>query len=113
LKILVVDPLFQTDLEIERTAAGPGMELIFRTSDSGRLDDDAAYAEADALLNCRSMHQVPAEVIARMPRCRAIQQGGVGYNHIDLVAAAKRGIVVMNTPDYGTTEVPTMPSRWR
>lgn len=105
MKILVVDPLFETDLAIERAAAGPDMELIFRASDAGRLDDHAAYAEADALLNCRSMHQVPAEVIARMPRCRAIQQGGVGYNHIDLVAAAKRGIVVMNTPDYGTTEV--------
>lgn len=27
------------------------------------------------------------------------------FNHIDLDAVAKRGIVVTNTPDYGTTEV--------
>jgi lactate dehydrogenase-like 2-hydroxyacid dehydrogenase len=105
LKILVVDPLFENDTDIERAAAGDDVELMFRKSDLGRLDDDAAYAAADALLNCRGMHKVPAEIIARMPRCQAIQQGGVGYNHIDLAAAARRGIVVMNTPDYGTTEV--------
>jgi lactate dehydrogenase-like 2-hydroxyacid dehydrogenase len=105
MKILVIDPLSAEDTVIERDTAGPGMELVFRMSDRGRLDDEQAYAEADALLNCRSMHKVPAEVIRRMPRLRAIQQGGVGFNHIDLVEAARRGIVVMNTPDYGTTEV--------
>lgn len=105
LRILVVDPLSGHHTDIEHDAAGPGVALVFRTSTQGRLDDDAAYADADALLNCRSAHRVPAEVIAKMPKCRAIQQGGVGFNHIDLVAAARRGIVVMNTPDYGTTEV--------
>lgn len=105
LTILVVDPLFEHDTDIERDTAGPGVTLLFRASRQGRLDDDAAYAQADALLNCRSAHRVPAEVIAKMPKCRAIQQGGVGYNHIDLAEAGRRGIPVMNTPDYGTTEV--------
>jgi lactate dehydrogenase-like 2-hydroxyacid dehydrogenase len=105
LRILVVDPLFEHDTDIERDAAGPGVTLVFRNSTQGRLDDDAAFAAADALLNCRGAHKLPAEVIAKMPKCRAIQQGGVGFNHIDLVAAARRGIPVMNTPDYGTTEV--------
>jgi lactate dehydrogenase-like 2-hydroxyacid dehydrogenase len=105
LTILVVDPLFEHDADIEHTAAGPDVTLVFRRSTEGRLDDDAAFAAADALLNCRGAHRLPAEVIAKMPKCRAIQQGGVGYNHIDLVEAARRRIVVMNTPDYGTTEV--------
>ena len=30
---------------------------------------------------------------------------GVGYDRIDLAAAASRGIVVCNVPDYGTTEI--------
>lgn len=40
-----------------------------------------------------------------MARCRIVSQAGVGFNHIDLVACAERGIPVCNTPDYGTSEV--------
>ena len=105
MKILVIDPLFEDAPDIELAAAGPGMQLYFRRSVAGRLEDDSDYAEADAVLNCRSAHQIPAEVIAKLVHCRAIQQGGVGYGHVDLEAAARRGIPVMNTPDYGTTEV--------
>ena len=105
MKILIIDPLFETDTEIEREAAGADTELTFVMSRNGLIDDDSIYADADGLLNMRSMHKVPAATIAKLKRCRAIQQGGVGYNHIDLVAAAKRGIAVMNTPNYGTTEV--------
>jgi lactate dehydrogenase-like 2-hydroxyacid dehydrogenase len=42
---------------------------------------------------------------ARFPRLRAIANFGVGYDSIDSVAAAKRGIVVSNTPDVLTEEV--------
>lgn len=105
MKILVIDPLFESEPDIERAAAGPDMELIFRTSANGRLTDPADYAIADAVLNCRSAHMLPAEIIDLLTNCRAIQQGGVGTGHVDLAAAARRGIPVMNTPDYGTTEV--------
>lgn len=105
MKILVVDPLMENDPDLESAAAGDDIELVFRYSVKGKLTDDRDYAEADALLNCRSMHTLPAAVIAKMPKCRAIQQGGVGYNHIDLDQAARQGITVLNTPDYGTTEV--------
>ena len=104
-KILVIDPLYEREPDIELATAGPGMELYFRRSVNGRLDDDADYAQADAVLNCRSAHLIPAAVVAKLARCRAIQQGGVGYGHVDLLAAARRGIAVLNTPDYGTTEV--------
>lgn len=103
--ILVIDPLLESVPDLEEAAAGDDIELVFRSSGGGKMLSDADYALADSLLNCRSMHKLPAQVIARLTRCRAIQQGGVGYNHIDLVAASERGITVMNTPDYGTTEV--------
>ncbi len=40
-----------------------------------------------------------------MDRCRIVSQAGVGFNHIDVIACAERGIPVCNAPDYGTAEV--------
>jgi lactate dehydrogenase-like 2-hydroxyacid dehydrogenase len=61
--------------------------------------------DADAVVNCRSRHILSAPIIAAMQRTRVVVQAGVGFNHIDLEACARRGIPVCNTPDYGTREV--------
>jgi lactate dehydrogenase-like 2-hydroxyacid dehydrogenase len=42
---------------------------------------------------------------ARLPNLEIISSFGVGYDHIDARAAAKRGIVVTHTPDVLTEEV--------
>jgi phosphoglycerate dehydrogenase-like enzyme len=64
----------------------------------------AAALAADALL---LWHNIPvgADVIARLPKCRALIRNGVGYDSVDTKAAAARGIPVCNVPDYGTEEV--------
>nr|WP_281413550.1 C-terminal binding protein [Microvirga antarctica] len=61
--------------------------------------------EADAIVNCRSRHQLPAAVIDTLERAQIVVQAGVGFNHIDVEACARKGIPVCNTPDYGTMEV--------
>ncbi|MBU8539620.1 C-terminal binding protein [Falsiroseomonas tokyonensis] len=104
-RVLVIDPQWEDAPDLELALAGEDAELVFRRSVNGRLENPEDYAAADAVLNCRSMHLLPAEAIARFTRCRVIVQGGVGFGHIDLAAAAARGIPVLNTPDYGTTEV--------
>ncbi|ALM86155.1 C-terminal binding protein [Bordetella sp. N] len=105
-KILVIDPLFTDEPDIETRVVGADAELLFRKSVNGSLqNDDETYACADAVLNCRSAHLLPRETLRKLKNCRVIQQGGVGYGHVDLRAAAEQGIRVMNTPDYGTTEV--------
>jgi lactate dehydrogenase-like 2-hydroxyacid dehydrogenase len=48
---------------------------------------------------------VDAALIERLPRLEIIANFGVGYDGIDLAGAAKRGIVVTNTPDVLTEEV--------
>ena len=45
------------------------------------------------------------EVIAACPRLRYIGLMATGYNNIDLVAAAEKGIVVTNIPSYSTDAV--------
>lgn len=43
--------------------------------------------------------------IDRLENCKLIVRPGVGYDGIDIAAAAARGIPVCNVPDYGTEEV--------
>jgi C-terminal binding protein len=60
--------------------------------------------QADVIIG---WHAVPlgAETIALMHRCRGIVRPAVGFDNIDIRAAAARGIAVCTVPDYGTEEV--------
>jgi lactate dehydrogenase-like 2-hydroxyacid dehydrogenase len=46
-----------------------------------------------------------AALMARLPKLRIVANFGVGYDSIDMSAAAARGIIVTNTPDVLTEEV--------
>jgi lactate dehydrogenase-like 2-hydroxyacid dehydrogenase len=68
-----------------------------------RLYDTAELLEraaaADAILPCHT-EKFSADTIARLPqRVRAIANFSVGVDHVDLQAAADKGIIVTNTPD--------------
>ena len=63
---------------------------------------------AQALLVCPT-DSVSAEVIARLPQSiAAIATFSVGTDHVDVAAAAKRGITVTNTPDVLTNATADM-----
>ncbi|GIW69173.1 hydroxyacid dehydrogenase [Candidatus Parcubacteria bacterium] len=49
--------------------------------------------------------QVSADVIAAFPNLKGIVTRSTGYDHIDLDAAAERGVVVANVPSYGENTV--------
>lgn len=61
----------------------------------------AAAAEADVLCMRDQFGQVTREVLDRLPNLKLIVTRSVGYDHIDLQEAARRGIPVCNVPDYG------------
>lgn len=48
---------------------------------------------------------ITAPIIAHLKNCRAIIRNGVGFDSVDVGAAAKANIPVCNVPDYGTEEV--------
>ena len=50
----------------------------------------------------RSGTQLTAEILEGQPRLKAIVRAGVGVDNIDVAAATRRGIVVMNTPGGNT-----------
>jgi lactate dehydrogenase-like 2-hydroxyacid dehydrogenase len=74
-------------------------------ADDLALDADALVAvtqNAQGLLVCAA-DRLTAETIARLPpTLRIVATFSVGYEHIDVVAAAARWIVVTNTPDVLT-----------
>jgi glyoxylate reductase len=58
-------------------------------------------ADVDGLLSLLS-DRVDADLIAAAPRLRAVANYAIGFDNIDLEAAAARGIQVGNTPDVLT-----------
>jgi len=59
----------------------------------------ALAADVDAIIPCHTEH-MSADVIAALPdRVKAICSFSVGTDHIDLVAAKNKGLIVTNTPD--------------
>jgi len=103
-RLLTPDAQYPDDGVIERKTAGADVEWDIRRARA--LDE----LPADSLALCDAIvawHEVKIDrdLIAALSRCRIIVRAGVGFDHIDLEAAAEAGIPVCNTPDYGTSEV--------
>lgn len=86
---------------------------IRRDYDALHNDDDAAYGPDDlirlsietkceGILTCGT-EKWTSDVIARLPdHVKILATFSVGYDHIDIDAAKKKGLIVTNTPDVLT-----------
>jgi C-terminal binding protein len=94
-----------SDDSVERRIYGPDVKVLVPPPGIASLADlsDAYCAQADGLMILR--FKVTETDLARFPKLRFVCRMGVGYDGIDRAACAKRQIVVLNVPDYGTTEV--------
>jgi len=61
--------------------------------------------DADAIIVEGSQRPIPRSVIEKLSKCRIIAGTQIGYDSIDTVAAADRGILVTNVPGYCVEEV--------
>jgi D-3-phosphoglycerate dehydrogenase len=102
-KVVVSDQVFPS-VEVERKLlAGIDADLIVASGDIAAVLE--AAADADAILN--TYLPWDAEAIGQLKRCRIIARYGIGFDNVDLSAAADAGIVVTNVPDYSVEEVAT------
>lgn len=100
--VLYPESIYPDD-NVERRVLGESVRVLRRDVATLADLDAADCAETDGLMVFR--HWLSAADLARFPKVRAIVRMGVGYDRIDRAAAAARGVVVCNVPDYGTTEV--------
>lgn len=94
---------------------GPARPVIARGLEDFTLHDLAGAANREAffaaIAHVRAMavsaplERIDGALLAHLPELEIIASFGVGYDHIDASAAAKRGIVVTHTPDVLTEEV--------
>lgn len=92
------------DDSVERRIFGPDVRIIVPKATASLADiPDEDCAAAEGLMILR--YKVFANDLKRFPNLKAICRMGVGYDNLDRVAAAERGITILNVPDYGTTEV--------
>ena len=92
MKVVVAEKISASAIDLLRE---PRWTLVTPDQVEGKL---AAHLQtADALI-VRSAVQVDAELLEHARKLRVIGRAGVGVDNIDLDAATRKGIAVMNTP---------------
>jgi D-3-phosphoglycerate dehydrogenase len=96
-RVLIADKLESAGIDLLKAA---GIDTETRLGLKGP-DLAAALREFDAAI-VRSQPKVTADALESPGRLRAIARAGVGVDNIDVPAATRKGIVVMNTPGGNT-----------
>lgn len=98
-KILVSDKLSDQGLGILK--AVPGLEVVSKTG----LSPEELKKEIgtyDGLI-IRSATKVTKDILEVADRLKVVGRAGIGVDNVDLEAATKKGVVVMNTPSGNAT----------
>ncbi|MBC7254538.1 MAG: phosphoglycerate dehydrogenase [Chloroflexi bacterium] len=98
-RVLVTEPLAPEGIALLQTACE--VDIRLNPSPKALRDMISAY---DALI-VRSSTPVTAEVLERAERLMVIARAGTGVDNIDLEAATRRGILVVNAPTSNTVAV--------
>ncbi|MBI4384673.1 MAG: phosphoglycerate dehydrogenase [Nitrospinae bacterium] len=95
MKILVSDNLSKVGIEILKKESGIEVDV-----NTGMTKDELikAIPAYDGLL-VRSATKVTADVIEAGARLKVVGRAGIGVDNVDVDAAGKKGIIVMNAPD--------------
>jgi len=82
------------------------MGVAFAGRECPTEEDVIALArEADAIIVEGSQRPITRRVIESLEKCRIIAGTQIGFDSIDIAAAAERGILVTNVPGYCVEEV--------
>ena len=94
-RVLVSDKLSETAVQIFRDR---GLDVTFDPTigkDKERLLAEIPNYDGLAI---RSATKVTEKLLAAAPRLKVVGRAGIGVDNVDIPAASKRGVIVMNTP---------------
>jgi D-3-phosphoglycerate dehydrogenase/(S)-sulfolactate dehydrogenase len=104
-RVLITTDYLRPGDEVDEFLRRSGLETVHLPM-IGRRDPEqlvAALAGIDAALVANE--PLTADVLARAPRLRVIVRTGVGYDSVDVAAAARLGISVSNLPGINANAV--------
>jgi D-3-phosphoglycerate dehydrogenase / 2-oxoglutarate reductase len=101
-RIVITDNLFD-DCLVEEEVFGEDQFQLESYRHLTRKELLDVVREADALMV--NMADIDRELIESLEKCRIISRYGIGYDNVDIRAAAERGIPVAIVPDYCHIEV--------
>src|ERR1043166_772188 len=106
-RIAIIDwskqPVADRSATLERAVIGDAAEVRTYLC-NGDADFDDEILDSSALMIWHNM-PITRPGIVKLKRCKAIVRIGVGFDTVDVQAAAECNIPVCNVPDYGTEEV--------
>ena len=97
MKIVVADKISERGIELLREV---GWNVV--TPAAGALSAELVDAEG---LIVRSATRVTAELLEKAPDLKVVGRAGVGIDNVDVEAATRRGVLVMNTPGGNAVSV--------
>ena len=94
IKVLVSDALGDAGIQLFRETEGIDVDVKTGLSPQALKEMIGDY---DALV-IRSATRVTEEILEAGKKLKVVGRAGIGLDNVDIPAATKRGIVVMNTP---------------
>src|SRR6516162_3929246 len=97
-KILVADPISSKGVELLRS----GGELLVEVKTGLTEKDLVGIVGEYSAIVVRSQTRITSRVIDAAKKLKVVGRAGVGVDNVDVEAATRRGIIVMNTPGGNT-----------
>jgi D-3-phosphoglycerate dehydrogenase len=97
-KVLVADPVSQSG--VDELSSGGALEVVVKTG-LPEAEIIKILPEFSALV-VRSQTKVTAAVLEAATNLKVVGRAGVGVDNVDVDAATRRGVIVMNTPGGNT-----------
>jgi D-3-phosphoglycerate dehydrogenase / 2-oxoglutarate reductase len=97
-KVLVADPISPKGVELLES----GGQLLVEVKTGLKEDELLSIVAEYSAIVVRSQTKITAKVIEAAKRLKAVGRAGVGVDNVDVDAATRRGVIVMNTPGGNT-----------
>ncbi len=95
MKVLVSDNLGEAGIEMLEAEEGLTVDVRTGLAPAELLE---IISEYDGLI-IRSATRVTDDLLGRAPRLKVVGRAGIGLDNVDIQAATRHGVVVMNTPE--------------